>query len=80
MINKMQSFDLAYATGRAYKFLSLQENDGRIARVISAIGDQLVVFAKTRAEDLGARSVSASLRQGDCANKSLMRRTSKRLI
>lgn len=46
-------------------------HDDNTARVISALGDQLLVYARNRAKELGAKAITTSALDGDYADKIL---------
>jgi nucleotide-binding universal stress UspA family protein len=58
-------------SGRTYDLLGGGGTNEQTARMISAVGDQLVTYAKSRSEELGARGVKASVRIGDYADEIL---------
>lgn len=62
---------IAIASGQAYDLLSHDGPDGQSTRVISAVGDLLVSYARESSADLGAEVVEASVRIGDYADEIL---------
>ncbi len=69
--DKALSPKMPFVSGRAYEYLSESRPDVQGARVISAIGDQLVSDAKDICQDLGAQVVKTSVRMGDYADEIL---------
>ena len=59
--------EASIAVGSTYDLLGGTGSHDQTARVISAVGNQLVAYAKDRAQKLGASKVSASVRSGDYA-------------
>lgn len=62
---------ILYAPELAHGLLNLDGDVPYAARIITVIGDLLVDYAKTQAQDLGARAVSTSVRNGDFADEIL---------
>ncbi|HEY9040158.1 MAG TPA: universal stress protein [Roseovarius sp.] len=60
-----------YVSGRTYDLLGGGGTNDQTIWVISAIGDQLVSYAKNRSEELGARGVKTSVQIGDYADEIL---------
>ena len=60
-----------YVSGRTYDLLGGGGTNDQTIRVISAIGDQLVAYAKNRSEKLSVRGVRTSVRIGDYADEIL---------
>lgn len=65
------SLQLVLPDGRPAEMLRQGALDGGSARVISALGDQLVANAKERCKTLGAQNVTGSVRLGDHAEEIL---------
>lgn len=59
------------ATGRPYDLLSANTGEIGAMRVISAVGDQLLAYAKDRATELGVKSVRTVVSNGDYADEIL---------
>lgn len=59
------------ARGSALDYFSQAESAGQSADVISAVGDQLVAYAKDHSQDLGAKVVKTTVRMGDYADEIL---------
>lgn len=62
---------VAVASGRSYDLLAQSEPDGQSARVISAMGDLLISYAKESSENLGAKVAKTMVRAGDYADEIL---------
>ena len=61
--------EVNYVTGNAYDVLSTEPTDDTSARIISALGDQLVGTARNRCKDLGVPDAKTSVRKGDYADE-----------
>ena len=59
------------ASGRFYDLLAQTEPDGQSARVISAMGDQLISYAKDSSQKQGAKVAKTLVRAGDYADEIL---------
>lgn len=59
---------VTFTAGRAYDLLASSDDVAGAARVISAVGDQLLTFAKSHVEELGVKSVHTIVRNGDYAD------------
>lgn len=62
---------IVYAPELAHGLLNLDGDVPHAARIITVIGDLLVDYAKTQGEEMGARSVTTSVRNGDFAEEIL---------
>ena len=62
---------VAYPSGRPVNLLGDSENSDQAARVLAALGDQLVADAKARCRDLGVQTVTTFVRSGDYADEIL---------
>ncbi len=62
---------LTYAAGKSHTLFSPTEDAAGTARVISSVGEQLVVQAKTQAEEMGVATVRTIVRNGDYAEEIL---------
>lgn len=60
-----------YAAGQLDNLLGGSASTDQTARVVSALGDQLVSYAKSRSTELGARHVKTLVRTGDYADEIL---------
>ncbi len=62
---------VTYTAGRAYDlFAPSGDDDGRM-RVIAALGENLLAFAKSHAEEWGVQNVQTASRNGDYADQIL---------
>lgn len=61
----------AYVPGSYPELLGGDATDARTARIISALGEQIVTRAKTRCAELGAGTVETSVLAGDYADEIL---------
>lgn len=61
--------EVNYVTGNAYEVLSTAPTDHQSARIISALGDQLVGTARNICKDLGVPGATTHIRQGDYADE-----------
>ncbi len=61
----------AYVPGSYPELLGGDATDARTARIISALGEQIVTRAKSRCAELGAGTVDASVLAGDYADEIL---------
>jgi len=62
---------VSFAAGRSFDLLSPDNEVAGAARVISAVGDQLLAFAKASAKELGVKAVHIEARNGDYADEIL---------
>lgn len=62
---------LTFAGGRAYDLFAAAKDYSEAQRVMTAVGDQLMIHAKTRADDLGAKDIQTSIHVGDFADEIL---------
>lgn len=62
---------VAYAAGQLDSLLGGTATTDQTARVVSALGDQLLSYAKSRSTEMGARHVKTSVRNGDYADEIL---------
>lgn len=69
--HKAVSPGLSFTAGRSFDLFSASQDAANTARVISAVGDQLLVFAKNRALELGVKAVNTEARNGDYADEIL---------
>lgn len=60
-----------YAQGQYFEILNRPSIDAENARVISALGDQIVARAKARCRDLGVDTAKTFVRAGDYADEIL---------
>jgi len=60
-----------YVPGSQFQMLKDMTAAGKSARVVSALGDQIVKQAKARCIELGVRKVATSVRVGDYADEIL---------
>lgn len=60
-----------YIPGKHVEFLRGETNMGDTARVIAALGDQIIAAAKSRCTELGAKKISTLVRAGDHADEIL---------
>ena len=70
-MHKEPKAGLTFAGGGGYDLFSNGQDYAEAQRVISAVGDELVDFAKTRSEELGAKDVQTSVHTGDYADEIL---------
>lgn len=68
-VHKKHLPDVTYAVGGAYNALSASSPGNRTARVISALGDQLMHRAKARCSELGVSVKNTQVRDGDYADE-----------
>lgn len=62
---------ISYVTGSHPELLGGHADDPRTARIISAIGDQIVGSAKASCKEQGTKTVTTSVRTGDFAEEIL---------
>lgn len=62
---------IPYVAGSYPELLGRNAEDPRTARVISALGEQIVGSAKARCREIGAKTVTTSVREGDFAEEIL---------
>jgi len=62
---------VAYTVGRAYDMFSLRKNNAGESRVIAALGEQLLTYAKSQAAERGVKNVQTATRNGDYADQIL---------
>ena len=62
---------IAYVTGSHPEVLGASATDPRYARIIAALGDQLVTRAKARCADQGVKKIETDVRAGDYAEEIL---------
>tara|TARA_R110000787_G_scaffold67923_4_gene152031 strand:+ start:264 stop:791 length:528 start_codon:yes stop_codon:yes gene_type:complete len=68
-VHKEHLPDGIYSAGRAYDALSGATPENRSARIISALGDQLVAMAESRCAELGVTVANTSVRTGDYSDE-----------
>lgn len=70
-VHRVLSPGIAYVAGRHPQMLDLKTDEPSAVRVVTAIADQIVAGARTRAHELGADVVETSVRSGDYADEIL---------
>ncbi len=59
------------ASGRAYDLFTPSQDHAGMMRTISVLGDHLLDYAKSQAEDMGVKNVKINSRNGDYADEIL---------
>ncbi len=62
---------VTYTTGRAYDLFAPSADYAGALRVTAAVGEQLVLYAKSYAEERGVENVTTATRNGDYADEIL---------
>ena len=74
LVNQMQEQPvpgLSFSSGQPFELLTATQDSAGAQRIITAVGDQLIGYAKTRCEELEANDVQTTIRTGDYADKIL---------
>lgn len=62
---------MTYAGGHTYDLVAATKDLGEGHPVLASVGDQLITYAKTRSEELGAKDIQTTVRIGDFADQIL---------